>query len=99
MSTISFSLSDWSKICQYYNIDEDEVTKVLNNDINNISSNAPTAKKGAHSQIMARKSDTAKHGELHLLKTQVEPNNVPFDEEAKRKWCEIWGEKWKTTCA
>ena len=31
MSTISFSLSDWSKICQYYNIDEDEVTGALEN--------------------------------------------------------------------
>jgi len=99
MSTISFSLSDWRTICQHFNFNAEEVTKVLTNDLNEISLNKPAVKKRAHSQIMARKYDTAKHVELHLLKTQVEPNNVPFDEEAQRKWCEIWGERWKTTCA
>ena len=61
-------------------------------------SNETEVRPGPASKIAARKYDTAKHAELHLLKTQVEHLNIPFDEAAERKWCEIWGTDWKTTC-
>ena len=59
----------------------------------------PRGRTAPASKIAARKYDTAKHAELHLLRTQVEHLNIPFDEAAERKRCEIWGPNWKTTCA
>lgn len=45
-----------------------------------------------------RKFDTAKHVELHYISKHLEPYNVPFDDAAKLKKQEIFGEYWKTTC-
>lgn len=54
--------------------------------------------KNRQSRIMRRKYDTAKHCVLTLLETQVEKNNVIFDEEASDKKKEIFGYDWPNTC-
>jgi len=54
-------------------------------------------RKKPHS-VRGRSSDTAKHVEMHYIRTYLEPVNVPFDEEAARMKKHIFGHDWEKRC-
>jgi hypothetical protein len=59
---------------------------------------AKRAEQQKNKGIQYRKADTEKHLLMWLLRYHLEPSNLPFDEEAKKKKKEIFGEEWETTC-
>ena len=95
MSHITFSLSDWQKICKTYHIPPDNVLKPLNTSIQNSG--------GCNDKVMVRMNHV--RGRLSSWTSDAHqsfaPTNPPFekkDREEKLKICGLVGAP-KKTCA